>query len=367
MLSRLGVECALDAGGGDGLTTARIGGDRDESARLTIAIGRRAAPCGTDFVCGNDCAAACFILSRALRMPAPILTADAGMFAVVRDALAAARGLAPILIEGETGVGKKALARLVHAAGGAPREPIDLDCAALDRAKDALFGLLDGRSTPPAGDPPRTVILDRIAELSPADRSRLIAAIRSSGGRPPPIRLIATAGRSVIGTRGRGALPDELRGTFPVTLTIPPLRRRRMDIAALARHFLRGISPAAALDAGAIRALQEYPFPGNVRELRNLMTRLAIMWPPSADCGGGSGRAAITMADARGQIAGAYQAAGADSVVWTLTRERVRRRMAQWALAAAGGDRYKAAASLGLQPSALLRLIAPASKSRRPR
>ena len=365
-LSLLGIDCGIAAGGLDRLTTARIDGGGEVAAAARMAIGAHGDPRTADFVCDSVYPAACFILSRMLRMPAPMLTADSEMFSVLRDALALAPRRAPVLIEGETGVGKKSLARMIHAAGGGSDEPLYIDCAAIDDANEPFLLILEQWPERRA-NAPGTIILDRIAELPAAAQSRLIARMRASdGGASGATRFIATAGRSLIGTGRWQEFLAELRGLFEVTLAIPPLRRRRKDIAALARHFLRGISSATSLDADAIRALQEYPFPGNVRELHNLVTRLAILRAPSADDAGEPGREAITASDVRNQIALAYQAAGVDSIVWKLTRERVRREMARWALAAAGGDQYKAAAHLGVAPPAIIRLTAAsAPKSRR--
>lgn len=364
-LSLLGIDCAFAVGGPDGLTVARI--DWPESAAMArLAIGPHADPRRADFACDNVHAAACFVLSHLPRMSAAMLTADAEMFSVLRDALAQAAERTSVLIEGETGVGKKSLARIIHAAGSAPEEPLYVDCAAITDANEPFFPMPDGGSDSRAAGP-RTIILDRIAELPIAVQSRLIAWMRSSNASSPgSMRFIAAAGRPLIWTGRRTDFLADLRALFDVTLTIPPLRRRRKDIAMLARHFLRGISPAMSFDADAIRTLQEYPFPGNVRELHNLVTRLAILRPPPPDGAGESDRETITALDVHAQLAGIYRAAGLDSIVWKLTRERVRREMAKWALAAAGGDQCKAAANLGVEPPALIRLTATAApKSRR--
>jgi DNA-binding NtrC family response regulator len=373
LVSLFGIECGVEVRDQQRLTTARISGVHEAAAPLRLAIGPNADAGAADFVCDSPYPAACMILSRVLGMPVPLLTADPEMFSVLQAALAAAPGCAPVLIDGETGVGKKSLARIIHAASGSADEPVYIDCAAIDDSHEAFFRGLDAESESRADQgAPRTIILDRIAELPAAGQSRLLASIRLAADRGParnPVRFIAAAARSLIGMGQRGEFLAELRGMFDVTLAIPPLRRRRKDVPVLARHFLRGISAAASLDAGAVRALQDYPFPGNVRELRNLITRLAILTRPPSPDAGGPNQEIITEADVHSQIAGLYRVAGADSVVWKLTRERVRREMAIRALAAAGGNQYKAAANLGVEPPALMRLTAAAaaSKSRRPR
>ena len=251
-------------------------------------------------------------------------------------------------------------------AGGSRDEPLHVDCATVDPVvQQTLADLAENVGRDYAG--PRTIILDRIAELPLGEQSRLVERIVSSRSRKHAApRFVATICKPLIGAPTFHQLATELRQAFDVTLTVPPLRRRRPDIAALGSHFLRGVNPSLALDTRALRALEEYPFPGNVRELRNLMTRLAIMTRPSPGEPGAS--ETIAAADVRNQLAGLYRAAGIDSVIWKLTRERARRQMALFALSAADDDRGKATANLGIAPPAPIRMAATATpKSRRPR
>jgi transcriptional regulator with GAF, ATPase, and Fis domain len=75
----------------------------------------------------------------------------------------------------------------------------------------------------------------------------------------------------------RGLFVPELHNLFEVAMAVPPLRERPADVAMLAWYFLRNANPALALSGGALKTLSDYPFPGNVRELQNLITRLAIV------------------------------------------------------------------------------------------
>jgi transcriptional regulator of aromatic amino acid metabolism len=75
---------------------------------------------------------------------------------------------------------------------------------------------------------------------------------------------------------------ESLHDLFDATLTISPLRARRGDLPLLVRHYLRGLNSALALNAAALRALSVYPFPGNVLELINFVTRVAITPPKAA-------------------------------------------------------------------------------------
>jgi DNA-binding NtrC family response regulator len=93
----------------------------------------------------------------------------------------------------------------------------------------------------------------------------------------PRIRYLATATRSLGELALRGRFVPELYNLFEVALPIAPLRERPDDIAMLAGYFLRKANPAMVLNGAALKTLNDYPFPGNVRELQNLITRLAIV------------------------------------------------------------------------------------------
>jgi len=115
-------------------------------AALTIAISERnpalepiaeTAAATADFVCDSSIAAACFILARALRLASPILTTNARLFEVIRAAVAIAHGPAGVLVEGEIGVGKESLIKMIHAASGDPASLIYAECAGLEAASVA--------------------------------------------------------------------------------------------------------------------------------------------------------------------------------------------------------------------------------------
>ena len=229
-------------------------------------------------------AAACFILSRALRLPAPFLTSEASMFDAVRAALKLTRGPARIVIEGETGVGKQALIRIVLAAAGTDRIA-RIDCASFDEAaadkefaaaiKTLASGSADGVSTAAAHG--GILFLNRVDELPLSAQRRLLSEIHSAPVIRPRIRYLATSTHALGDLMARGLFVPELHNLFEVALAIRPLRERPADIAMLAGYFLRNANPALALNGGALKTLSDYPFPGNVRELQNLVTRLAIV------------------------------------------------------------------------------------------
>jgi transcriptional regulator with PAS, ATPase and Fis domain len=129
----------------------------------------------------------------------------------------------------------------------------------------------------------------------------------------------------------------------------------------LAPYFLHDQNPHLALSAGALRTLRSYPFPGNIRELRNLMTRLAIV-PLAQDA------QAIGAGDMVTQLAPGSLPEGAGGTLWQLTREKSRIDAARRAPAVFNGDIPAAAKSLGVDSPALIRLTTAAvPKNPRPR
>ena len=105
-------------------------------------------------------------------------------------------------------------------------------------------------------------------------------AVRAPVRRPPDslnVRLLAASAQPLAAMVARGEFLAELQQLFDATLTITPLRDRPGDLPMLVRHALRTLNPAVTLDAAAIRTLARYPFPGNLRELTNFVTRIAIV------------------------------------------------------------------------------------------
>ena len=237
-----------------------------------------------EFNSPNVPAAACFILSRALRLPAPFLTAEPTVFQVLRSMLTLTRGPARLVIEGETGVGKQALIRVVLAVAGTNRI-VRIDCASFDETSadkefSAAIKILAGNGSDPiSGETAHggILFLNRVDELPLSAQRRLLSEIHSAPVIRPRIRYLATSTQALGELMARGLFVPELHNLFEVAIAIPPLRERPADVVELAWYFLRNANPALALSSGALRTLSDYPFPGNVRELQNLITRLAIV------------------------------------------------------------------------------------------
>jgi DNA-binding NtrC family response regulator len=236
----------------------------------------------TDFASASLYAAASFILSQALLLPAPFLTADQDTFERLRNALTLARGPGRIVVEGETGAGKQALMRAVLAA--ANDRVARIDCASYDEAGadgefvSAIRTLATSNEVVSSRAAQGGILfLNRADELSVPAQRRLLNEIHGAPMIRPRIRYLATATRSLAELTIRGRFVAELYNLFEVALPLAPLRERPADIAMLAWYFLRKANPAMVFDGAALKTLSDYPFPGNVRELQNLITRLAIV------------------------------------------------------------------------------------------
>jgi DNA-binding NtrC family response regulator len=205
---------------------------------------------------------------------------------------------APVLITGEPGVGKGALARLIHELGPrAKANMMHVNCAALtSNAQVELFGAgEEGERAARVGALERaqggTLFLDEIGELPMSLQPQLLAALeagkaRAQGGTREyavDARLIAASNRDLEAAVSAGAFRAELYWRLNVMrLHIPPLRERREDLLPLAEQILRQHAPrlghrALTLTEEARAALLRYSWPGNIRELDNLLYRAAIL------------------------------------------------------------------------------------------
>lgn len=204
-----------------------------------------------------------------------------------------------LLILGESGVGKNYLAEAVHACGTRREQPfVHIDCAAIphDLFESELFGYEQGTFTDArarkigkleaarAG----TVYFDEIAALSTSLQAKLLRAIEEKkftrlGGHQSvgfAARVIASTNVDLDALVERGDFRrDLLYRINVVTLTIPPLRDRRDDIEQLAMSFLRRAHRPSVrgFDPEAMQVVTEYSWPGNIRELRNVVERAALL------------------------------------------------------------------------------------------
>jgi two-component system, NtrC family, response regulator AtoC len=207
-----------------------------------------------------------------------------------------------VLIRGESGTGKELVARAIHAASPRHDKPlVKVNCAALpsELLESELFGFERGAFTGAIQHKPGkfefanhgTMFLDEISEMQPALQSKLLQVLQDGefarlGGRNDvrvDVRIVAATNRDLEVAVGDGIFREDLFFRLNVvSITMPPLRQRRDEIAELTRLFLRQYTEhynkaPLTLGTDTMRLLAEYHWPGNVRELENLIKRAVIL------------------------------------------------------------------------------------------
>jgi two-component system nitrogen regulation response regulator NtrX len=237
--------------------------------------------------------------------PETTLTGDSPAIAQLRSLI---DRVAPtgsrVLISGQAGSGKEVTARMIHARSRRAHGPfVILNCATLAPARfeEELFGLEAGAD--PATHPRRagvlerahggTLLLDEVSDMPLETQGKIVRALQDQtferlGGSARvkvDVRVLATSNRDLKAEIAGGRFREDLYYRLAVVpLTVPGLKERREDVPALAQLFIArsaeasGI-PAREMSADALSALQAYDWPGNVRQLRNLMDWLLIMAP----------------------------------------------------------------------------------------
>ncbi|MBI4463935.1 MAG: sigma-54-dependent Fis family transcriptional regulator, partial [Acidobacteria bacterium] len=207
---------------------------------------------------------------------------------------AAARTDVPVLLIGETGTGKELLARLIHQNSTRAKQPfIPVNCGALPRelVESELFGYRKGAFTGAHQDRPGlfvavsggTLLLDEISEMPAEIQVKLLRALQEGKVRPlgavneipVNVRVIAATNRPTQVSLSETLRQDLYFRLARITIELPPLRERREDLPLLLDHFLTTYSSKygyrPTFHSDALELLYEYPFPGNVRELENLV------------------------------------------------------------------------------------------------
>jgi DNA-binding NtrC family response regulator len=293
---------------------------------------------------------------------------SAPMRTLLRQARRYAEVDATVLITGETGVGKDAFARFLHASGPRRREPfVAVDCPALpDTLVEAeLFGHERGAFTDATSARPGrfelagrgTLYLDAVTRLSSAGQGALLRVVeerrvtRLGGTTAMDVRarIIASADEGVEDAVRAGTLRAELFHRLSVLpVRIPPLRERPEDILPLARRFVADAAarlrrPAPELDATAEDALLRYRWPGNVRELQHAIERVLL-------AGVGD---RVTAASLPQELLESGEAYLAPAGPRRPTLEEVERRYIELTLQHARGNQTRAAEILGISRKAL--------------
>ena len=277
----------------------------------------------------------------------------------------------PVLIEGESGTGKELVAAAIHRLSPRAKGPfIPVNCSAIpsDLLESEFFGHVRGAFSGAVSDTlglfrganDGTLFLDEIAELSPALQVKLLRVLQEMQVRPVgstkaytvDVRVIAATNRDLDRVIAEEKFRQDLYYRLNVVrINLPPLRARRDDVVALANYFirrfnrrfrrdLRGITP------DALAALQAYDFPGNVRELENLMERAYAM----------GAKEQITLADlpslASGHVAPAPMSSGTIPQLAEVEKDLILRALAHYK-----DDKEAAANALGISRRTIYRRL----------
>ena len=229
-----------------------------------------------------------------------ILGNSPAMIEVVKTAARVATTDLPVMIRGESGTGKELLARLIHRKSSRAERPfVAVNCGALPDTllESELFGHTRGAFT--GADSARrglfeeadggTLLLDEVTETSPAFQVKLLRVLQEGEFRPlgtnskkrVNVRVLAATNRDPQTMVDQGLFRQDLLYRLQgVSITLPPLRDRRDDVRPMALAFLAqygAVSRRLSITKDALLALERYSWPGNIRELKHLMQRLAAL------------------------------------------------------------------------------------------
>lgn len=319
---------------------------------------------------------------RAKPISADPVIADPTMMTLYAEARRAAQSRLPILLLGETGVGKEVLARHIHEMSRQPRGPfVAVHMAAMSESlleaelfgheKGAFTGAVDARAGLIESADGGTLLLDEMGEIQLSMQVKLLRVLEDRcvtriGSRKPrqiDVRFVAATHRDLEEEVRRGAFRQDLFYRInAVTLSVPPLRARRKEIRSLANTFLATAcqrldrTSIPTLSDEVVAALERHSWPGNVRELRNVMDRVAAfcdenvvkkeLLPPSVLATAPITRDEPPRAESR-QVP--VSADGFRDVVEDLDRRRILD-----ALTACAGNQTRAAEMLGMSRRTLV-------------
>ena len=273
-----------------------------------------------------------------------------------------------VLVVGETGTGKELVARTIHSSSHRRNKPlIDINCAALPEhlVESELFGYEKGAFSGADASKPGlfeladkgTIFLDEIGELQTQIQVKLLRVLdgapyyRLGGNRKitVDVRVVAATNQDLELAVKEGRFRKDLfHRLSQFQLRVPPLRERPEDVIALAQHFLSLKAPGKVFNAEALAALQSNDWPGNIRELRNLVAQLAMA---------GTGKQ-IGPAEVQAELAGESPVprfSGATMPLGNL--DNMEEQMIIRALESTGGHRAQAAEKLGISRRTLSRKL----------
>lgn len=273
-----------------------------------------------------------------------------------------------VLISGESGAGKERIARLIHDESARTAGPfVAINCAAMPESmlESELFGHARGAFTGATGDRPGlfesaargTLLLDEIGEIPPATQVKLLRVLQErivrrlgeNKERTIDVRVLAATNRTLREEVAAGRFREDLYYRLRVVeIEVPPLRKRREDIAPLANAFLAAIAerssrPVTGFTAKAMASLLRHDWPGNVRELQNAVERGVVL-------------ARGTLIDTK-DLFEEPTPSSRRSASESRTLAEVERAHIERVLASCGGNRTRAAKELGIGSATLFRKL----------
>jgi DNA-binding NtrC family response regulator len=300
------------------------------------------------------------------------LVGDSGPMQRLKDIIArVAPTDSPVLIEGESGTGKELVAAAIHRLSRRAQRPfIPVNCSAIpaDLMESEFFGHVRGAFTGAVSDAAGlfrsasegSLFLDEIAELPPALQAKLLRVLQdmevrpvgSSKAIPVDVRVIAATNRNLEQAMAQGTLRQDLYYRLDVVrVSLSPLRDHPEDIPGLVHHFIRRFNTKLrrkvhSVSPEAMAALLAHDFPGNVRELENIVERALAM----------GARERITLADLP-TLGGRAPAAPATDRTAVPRLEKVERELIMKALAVFNDDKEAAAQALGISRRTIYRRL----------
>jgi DNA-binding NtrC family response regulator len=273
---------------------------------------------------------------------------------------------ATVLVEGETGTGKEMIARMVHNNSARATQPfVPVDCASIAPGllESELFGALRGAYT--GADRDRmglfetanngTVFLDEIGDIELNFQLKLLRFLQekeirplgSARGRKVDVRVVAATNRDLQQMVDEGRFREDLWFRLNVVRVMaPPLRERAGDVALLAHYFLRlyndRYGQSARLTQSGLKVMEDYSWPGNVRQLQHMMERLTIL-APQGRIDDEAVREAIELTDSRDITSETLADTEADQI--------------RKVLAVTNGNKSRAARILGIERKTLYRKL----------
>jgi DNA-binding NtrC family response regulator len=293
-----------------------------------------------------------------------MIGSSAAMVEIYKKVTRVAPTDATVVIEGETGTGKELVARMIHSYSDRSKQPlVSVDCASIAPSllESELFGAVRGAFT--GADRDRvgifeaahrgTVFLDEIGEIEKNFQASLLRFLQEKEIRPVgasrskevDVRVIAATNRDLQRMVDEGKFREDLWYRLnTVRIVMPPLRERRDDVPLLARFYVNKYNSRYGRDVklkdSGVRALQDYTWPGNVRQLQHVIERLTIL----ADrIDKETVEDALTAMESRDRPVETLADAGEDQI--------------RKVLAATGGNKSKAAQILGIERKTLYRKL----------